>query len=81
MSREAATKGGIIMTDFKAKMRAEVKLAVLSILDQYTYPFQSCINCEHFTEDEKCKLFNTRPPAKIIVLGCEKWQDKDGIPF
>jgi hypothetical protein len=66
--------------DFKAKLRVEVKLAVLDILEK-EFPFQSCINCEHFTKDERCKLFNARPPAKIIVLGCEKWQDKNQIPY
>ncbi len=68
------------MTDFKAKLRAEVKLAVQDILEK-DFPFQSCINCDHFTKDERCGLFNARPPAKIIVYGCEKWINKDAIPF
>ena len=68
------------MTDFKAKMRTEVRLAILDVLEKES-PLQSCINCEHFQADEKCKLFNARPPAKIIVYGCEKWIGKDEIPY
>ena len=66
--------------DFKTKLRLEIKLAILDVLEKQ-YPMQSCINCDHFDKDEKCKLFDARPPAKIIVSGCEKWQDKDLIPF
>ncbi len=47
--------------------------------------FQSCIVCEHFGEDEICKQFNVRPPARIIVFGCSKFEETsnlDGdIPF
>ncbi len=72
------------MTDFKAKMRTEVRLAILDVLEKES-PLQSCINCEHFelqpTTLEKCKLFNARPPARIIVYGCEKWMEKDEISF
>ena len=48
--------------------------------------FQSCIVCENFeTDTERCKMFNVRPPARIIVFGCVKFQESDGpdmdIPF
>lgn len=44
------------------------------------HPFQSCITCDKFDEKEElCTLFKTKPPAKVIVYGCEKWEDK--IPF
>lgn len=47
--------------------------------------FQSCIVCEHFGEDEVCRMFNVRPPARIIVFGCVKYEESshidDEIPF
>ena len=47
--------------------------------------FQSCLVCEHFGENEICKQFNVRPPARIIVFGCVKFEESshiDGdIPF
>jgi hypothetical protein len=44
--------------------------------------FQSCIVCTHFNSDtEICKMFNVRPPAKIIVFGCVKFQESDGEDF
>jgi hypothetical protein len=47
--------------------------------------FQSCIVCEHFQENEVCKTFNVRPPARIIVFGCSKYKEgdrpDDDIPF
>ena len=47
--------------------------------------FQSCIVCTHFGENEICKMFNMRPPAKIIVFGCVKFQESDSpdmdVPF
>lgn len=48
--------------------------------------FQSCIVCEHFeTEPERCKMFNVRPPARILVFGCSKFQESDSpdmdVPF
>jgi hypothetical protein len=48
--------------------------------------FQSCIVCEHFQENEICKQYNLRPPAKIIVFGCDLYKEPksnldDDIPF
>lgn len=46
------------------------------------YPFQSCINCIHFKENETCGITNNiRPPAKIIVFGCDRYCDIQDIPF
>lgn len=43
---------------------------------------KSCINCTHFDEPtETCKLFNARPPARVIALSCERYDDVDSIPF
>lgn len=47
--------------------------------------FQSCIVCEHFGENEICKMYNVRPPARIIVFGCKNFEESshtdDDIPF
>lgn len=41
--------------------------------------FQSCINCCDWNNDkEMCVKFKMRPPAKVIVSGCEFHSD---IPF
>lgn len=46
------------------------------------YPFQTCLRCDNFDEPKEiCKLFNMRPPAKVIAFGCEKFDDKEWIPF
>lgn len=39
----------------------------------------SCLSCEHFQGDETCKLAGKRPPAQVIVEGCERWSQD--IPF
>ena len=40
---------------------------------------QSCLQCLHWKEKEEiCGLFKQRPPAKVIVVGCEK---HEFIPF
>lgn len=43
---------------------------------------RSCINCQNFSQQhEECLLVvpPTRPPAYIIVLGCDSWEHE--IPF
>jgi hypothetical protein len=41
---------------------------------------RNCLSCAHFTEaSEHCAQWNRRPPARFIVLGCERW--KGGEPF
>ncbi len=42
--------------------------------------YKHCVNCEHFDNGpDICLLANQRPPAKVIVSGCDKWVDD--IPF
>lgn len=43
----------------------------------------SCLSCESFNEEKEiCNAANgTRPPARIIALGCNLYHDKDSIPF
>lgn len=84
------------MSDTKLKLRRageyelQSKLAALipNIIKEVTPSnmlFQSCIICEYFQESEICKMFNVRPPARIIVFGCEKFKESDSldneIPF
>lgn len=45
-----------------------------------TQQVASCWNCECFDKkSEICLEFNMRPPAKVIVFGCEEWEGE--IPF
>lgn len=84
------------MSDVEMKLRRAGKYEFESKLAQAVYEtiktvtpanmlFQSCIVCTYFGENEICKMFNVRPPAKIIVFGCVKFQESDGtdgdIPF
>jgi hypothetical protein len=39
-----------------------------------TRTLASCVTCEHF-KAEFCQLYKVRPPAEIIALGCESWED------
>lgn len=53
--------------------------------------FQSCATCRHWQEElgqpVGCRVHRLLPPVKIIVLGCDRFQDKvqssldDEIPF
>lgn len=46
------------------------------------YPFQTCLFCVSFNEERKlCARYNEYPPAKIIVFGCDKFDDVADIPF
>lgn len=68
------------------KIRPEAKDILTNIIKsaierEHNYLYQSCINCEFFEKDETCFLVKKRPPAKVIVLGCERWMEKDSIPF
>ena len=40
----------------------------------------SCVSCDLFDiQDENCKMFNTRPPAKTIATGCMYYENT--LPF
>lgn len=55
----------------------------LNEVEEQNHIYRSCINCINFREhqNEICGLANQRPPAKVIVFGCQMWEDKDEIPF
>lgn len=48
---------------------------------------RTCVNCEHFECSSSykmadiCKVYNARPPATVIVAGCDKHEWNDQIPF
>lgn len=84
------------MSDVKLKLRlagkyelqsklAQLVTEILSEVTPKNMMFNSCLICEHFQENEICKMFNVRPPARIIVFGCEKFKESDSldneIPF
>ena len=43
--------------------------------------WRTCVNCDQFNkETEGCKFANgSRPPAMVIVMGCDSWVEE--IPF
>lgn len=70
-----------------SKLRPDAKAAIINIVTSamerdHNYLYQSCINCENFVEKtEQCILAKARPPVRILVYGCEKWTDRDIIPY
>lgn len=45
-----------------------------------TLLFRSCLNCAAWDhKNDKCADFDVKPPAPIIVYGCEAWEMD--IPF
>lgn len=43
---------------------------------------RSCLSCVCFREsDEMCMRFSQRPPARVIVLSCQHYEDNNDIPF
>ncbi len=70
---------------FKPTIRIESKLNIYdSLIEILTnnFSYQTCLLCKNFDEkDEECRLFKSRPPARVIAFGCNKFDDLDGIPF
>lgn len=72
----------ILRIDAEFDLQQVISKPVVKALQEMDYPFQSCITCEHFDEkNENCKIVNQRPPARVIVFGCDSWYNKDEIPF
>lgn len=78
-------------TIIKPKLRDEARLELSSAIlnaaanimeSTANFPYKTCIRCDNFNEEKEiCKLYNARPPAKIIAFGCEKFSDEHWIPF
>lgn len=61
---------------------AAANTAVRVLEDIVNYPFRTCLRCDNFDEkSENCKLYNARPPAKIIAFGCDSFDDNEWVPF
>lgn len=59
----------------------DIRHALEEVLGKTDYIYAGCINCENFTEtSELCKLANQRPPVRVLLFGCPKWEF-NGIPF
>ena len=62
--------------DAKASL---INLITVAIEREPNYLYQTCLTCIHFHETKEiCSLAKKRPPAKIIVFGCEAWEY---VPF
>jgi hypothetical protein len=41
---------------------------------------KNCVSCEFFDQNKEfCNLHKAKPPAKVIVIGCDKYENE--IPF
>ena len=71
-------RGMTVREELIKGMAKEIAEEILTSLERAT---RTCVNCEHFSGDEECKLASppVRPPAKIIAFGCDGY--KEGVPF
>ena len=68
--------------NIKPKLRQEGLIELYSAIVNGTFPFQSCINCKNFNEpDELCILYKMKPPVRVLVFGCDSYEDVGDIPF
>ena len=71
---------GTIMTESEKEecRRASLDIAHGEMIRMFL--FRSCINCSNWQhEKDKCGKYDEKPPATIIVYGCDDW-DID-LPF
>lgn len=63
-------------------IRQEAMKNLASIISDFLMEkgfFTTCLNCAYWNrENEMCNYYKQRPPAKVIVVGCETHTD---IPF
>lgn len=58
------------------KSRSKLELAILELIEREKV-YRSCLSCHYFEEAaESCKLASARPPARIIVQGCDKYLEE-----
>ena len=43
--------------------------------------FRNCGKCSYWQEGRGCSLYQALPPVRIIVVGCDSFNDTDEIPF
>lgn len=60
-----------------------IAAGMMDSLGNHKVATSSCVDCQHFREREGeiCTLVGRRPPARVIVNGCEAYKDEDDIPF
>lgn len=60
----------------------ELAEALSIFLDKYNADefFVTCLSCVHWHK-EVCLLNGQKPPAVVIIAGCECYCDKEEIPF
>ena len=52
------------------------------ITNAANHPFQNCLNCKHWNfANDKCKLYDAKPPTEIIVYSCPSYEDGEEVPF
>ncbi len=71
-----------LRVDARYDLQAAFNDLLMKLIEQTDPIYKSCINCDNFNEPtEQCKIYKTRPPARVICFGCPEWSDKDEIPF
>lgn len=72
------TTSEILRTTNRQDLLNYLALNFTEFLFQQGY-FSTCLNCHHWQDKiEMCGKFNQRPPATVIVSGCNEHTD---IPF
>lgn len=70
-------------TETDNKMRANSVARIADELGHFLWAKgygRNCVNCDHWQDDKQlCGQYNILPPAKVIVVGCDKHTDL--IPF
>jgi len=65
--------------DFRSALDAAIEKI---IADPVSIPYQNCLNCEYWKrEDDKCGLYNAKPPTEILIYSCPSYKDDQDIPF
>lgn len=62
----------------------ELTPGIVAALDKFKAEdlYKTCITCAYFdAKEEKCMKVGVRPPAFIIVRGCEAYYNNSDIPF
>jgi hypothetical protein len=70
-------------TELDKPRRADPVAAIATDLGNFLWQKgygRNCVNCDHWQNDKQlCGMWNSLPPAKVIVVGCDKHTDL--IPF